>query len=354
MRIVVTGARGYIGSRLVPVLLERGHEVVATASSEPVAPAYDWARQVTWVQMDATHPGQVRAALAGADAVCYLVHSLDRRGFAGRDRLAAEVVREAVDETGVRRVVYLSGLVPDLPEDRLSAHIASRLEVERILSASRASVASLRAGVVLGAGSTSFEIIRQLAGSMLVQPVPRWLTSRVQPIGVGDVVALLAQALESTEPAGPVDIGGPDVVAYPELLGLVAREARLLRFRLPVPPVPTGAVAFTAPLFTAAPPHTVAALVRSLRHDMVCDESRRWRLPGGETPLREAVRAALAERDDPGLSAYRSAAGDPTWTSGRLLAERVTGLRLPLPAVVRYTAHAAEQRAGRALSRLRG
>ena len=230
-RIVVTGARGYIGSRLVPELLRQGHDVVATASSDPTGSPLPWVDDVEWAVMDALDAGDVAAAVKGADAVCYLVHALDKPGFSDLDRQAADIMREAVDAAEVPRLVYLSGLVPDLPHDQLSHHLSSRLEVEEILLRSRASTASLRAGVVLGAGSTSFEIIRQLAATMVVQPVPSWLTSQIQPIAVADTVELLAHALTTEEPVGAVDVGGPDVLPYPELLALFAQEAGLRRLR---------------------------------------------------------------------------------------------------------------------------
>lgn len=339
-RIVVTGARGYIGSRLVPALLDRGHDVVATASSDTGPSVLPWASDVEWVVMDALDAGDVAAAVKGADAVCYLVHALDRPGFSGLDRQAADIMREAVDQAQVPRVVYLSGLVPDTPRDELSPHLSSRLEVEEVLLRSAASVASLRAGVVLGAGSTSFEIIRQLAATMLVQPVPSWLTSLIQPIGVADVVELLAYALEHDEPTGSVDVGGPDVLPYPDLLAMFAQESRLRRVRLPAPPVPVSLVALTAPLFCAAPARTVSALVASLRHEMVCRPDRWWTLPGVSTPAAEAVRLALSDEPSP----YAAMPGDPAWTSPALLPERLVGISLPLPTVARAVAHNSETR----------
>ena len=208
MRILVAGATGYIGSRLVPVLLRRGHEVVAASSSVPRPERFSWGSDVESVQMDATDPGQVRRASEGVDAVVYLVHGLSSRSFRSRDRLAAEQMRDAVDLNGVERVVYLSGLVPDVPRSELSPHISSRLEVEEILLESQARTLSLRAGVVIGAGSTSFEIIRQTASTLLVQPIPVWMRSRVQPIAVADVLRMMADAVEG-DGVGAVDIGGP-------------------------------------------------------------------------------------------------------------------------------------------------
>ena len=175
------------------------------------------------------------------DAVVYLVHGLSSRSFRSRDRLAAEQMRDAVDLNGVERVVYLSGLVPDVPRSELSPHISSRLEVEEILLESQARTLSLRAGVVIGAGSTSFEIIRQTASTLLVQPIPVWMRSRVQPIAVADVLRMMADAVEG-DGVGAVDVGGPDVVTYPELLALYAEVAGLPRVQVPVLGAPVTAV----------------------------------------------------------------------------------------------------------------
>src|SRR6478735_7909067 len=133
MRILVLGATGYVGSRVVPALLDAGHDVVAASSSTPDPDRFAWGHEVEWRQCDVTDALAVRAAVSGVDGICYLVHSLNVRGFVDRDRVGATVVRDAVMDSGVRRVVYLSGLVPDAPLEELSAHISSRLEVEQVL-----------------------------------------------------------------------------------------------------------------------------------------------------------------------------------------------------------------------------
>ena len=129
MQILVLGATGYVGSRVVPALLQAGHSVVAASSSEPDPDRFAWGDEVDWVRCDVTEAGSVRLALTDVDGVCYLVHSLDERSFRDRDRLGAETVRDALLESDVSRVVYLSGLVPDIPVEELSLHMASRLEV---------------------------------------------------------------------------------------------------------------------------------------------------------------------------------------------------------------------------------
>ena len=155
MRVLVLGATGYVGSRLVPHLRDLGHEVVAASSSPPDPDRFGWDQRVEAIRCDVTDEDSVDAAVSDVDAVVYLVHSLQRSDFTDRDRLGAEHVAAAARHHDVRRLVYLSGLVPEVPEDELSAHIASRLEVERILRGASDDAAALRAGVVIGAGSTS-------------------------------------------------------------------------------------------------------------------------------------------------------------------------------------------------------
>lgn len=311
------GATGYVGSRLVPGLLAAGHDVVAASSSPPRPERFAWGPEVEWRRCDVTDAGQVAEALRGVEAVCYLVHSLNVRGFDERDRRGAEAVQEAVsDNPDVRRVVYLSGLVPDVPRDELSAHIASRLEVEEILGKADASFVALRAGVVIGAGSTSFEVIRQLATLLPVQPVPFWLRHRVQPIAVSDVVRALTEAFEPDAAEGSLDVGGPDIVRYDELLAECSRAAGLRRLRVPVLVAPTEAVSVGTASLVAAPFWTVHSLIQSLRHDMTCRLPMTW-LPRDDAPLlgvREALDRCFAE---PGTTPEAPLPSDPEWTRMR-------------------------------------
>jgi uncharacterized protein YbjT (DUF2867 family) len=328
-RVLVLGATGYVGSRLVPALLAAGHEVVASSSRAPDPSAYEWGDAVEWRRCDATDPGQVARAVEGVDALCYLVHSLDAPHFAERDRLAARTTAEAVAASDVRRVVYLSGLVPHGSDRPLSDHLSSRHEVEGLLVASGRSTLALRAGVVIGAGSTSFEIIRQLAMLLVVQPSPLWMRHRVQPVAVSDMVRALVEAVAGDEPTGSLDVGGPDVLAYTDLLATVGRCAGLVRLRVPVLAAPSTAVGLSMAAFTAAPPRTAVTLAHSLRDDMVCRPGRTW-VPADGEPLLDAetaVRRALAGDPEHAESARP---GDARWTRRLPLVESV-----PSPASVR-------------------
>ena len=342
MKILVLGATGYVGSRVVPALLEAGHHVVAASSSEPAPERFTWGEDVEWRRTDVTDEEAVAAAVADVEGVLYLVHSLNMRTFVERDRRGAEIVRDAVPGSGVHRIVYLSGLVPDKPEDELSKHIRSRLEVEQVLSeaaSGQTSVVALRAGVVLGAGSTSFEVIRQLATLLLVQPVPNWLEHKVQPIAVSDVNRAVVEAFADDHLTGAVDIGGPSVVAYSKLLAECSRAAGLLRLRVPTISVPGTLVGLGAASLVAAPFWTVTALIESLKDDMVCRPEATW-VPRDGQPLL-GVREAMARSFEPDGSVPEAAApSDAEWTRMRapLLDE------LHAPATVRAGASLALRR----------
>ncbi|KRE97221.1 hypothetical protein ASG76_00345 [Nocardioides sp. Soil774] len=338
MRVLVLGATGYVGSRLVPHLLERGHDVVAASSSPPDPDRFGWDDRVSAIRCDVTDAEAVATAVVGVDAVVYLVHSLDRSDFTDRDRRAAEVVASAVATSDVRRLVYLSGLVPQVPEDELSAHIASRLEVERILLGAIEGSVALRAGVVIGAGSTSFEIIRQIATLFPVQPVPLWMHRSVQPVAVSDVLRAMDEALADDGPTGAVDLGGPDVVTYPDLMKACSDAAGLSRVRVPAPVAPVTLVGLATALVTTAPFHTVTALIESLRHDMVCRAGETWS-PTHDGPLlglEEAMRRASTAHFAGPEGALPS---DPSWTRTHVLLDAV-----PLPAASRAAARLALHR----------
>ena len=272
--------------------------------------------------MDALDADQVAAACEGVDAVYYLIHGMGGENFAVTDRTAATHLVDGARAHGVDRIVYLSGMAPDVADDDLSEHIKSRREVERILSDGPATVVVLRAAVLIGSGSTSFEVIRQVGERMPVHTIPTWMDSLVQPIAVVDVLEALVGALAYAGPSRHFDVGGPDRLRYGALLDTYTAHAGIERPQVDVPLLPTALVGTLVGSLTDVPRPTVEALVESLRHDMVAadDDFREVLLPRGHrlVGLDEALRRSLAgpapspEDADP----MGPLPQDPVWASG--------------------------------------
>jgi uncharacterized protein YbjT (DUF2867 family) len=321
VRVLVTGAGGYIGSRLVPALVAARHEVRVGFRDPARAQQFTWHEQVEPVALDVTDEAAVALAVDGMDAVYYLVHGMGGRDFAETDRLSARLLADAAEASEVQRIVYLSGVVPDGPPERLSEHITSRLEVESILNLAAVTTLTLRAAIVIGSGSTSFEILRQISERLPVQAVPGWMAAQVQPIAVVDVVAVLVGALTAPVESRAYDIGGQDVLGYRDLLGLYAEVAGLTRPQVEVPLVPSHVMGHAAGVLTDLPASTVRALVESLHADMVCDERDFLDdlLPEGHrlVPLREAIERALGVGVQAGVpDPMGPLPGDPAWADG--------------------------------------
>jgi len=320
MRILVTGATGYVGSRLIPSLVEAGHEVVAAIRSSGDIDAFAWAGDVSTRIFDIEDDALVESATAGVDAVVYLVHSMAVGDFVARDREAAGRVARACVSNGVARVVYLSGLVPD---GDLSDHLRSRLEVEEVFLGSEVPAVVLRAAMVIGSGSTSFEILRRMTERVPFTPIPSWMRSTLQPVAIEDVVHLIGGTLEGKPRNGHYDVGGDEVVSYPELLALFARVAGLRRQQFVVPFVPRPVVGAVVAALTGMSRATVSALVDSLSHDMVCqeDEARQhFADPDHDfMALVEALERSLGVSHDATSAEgdiQAGAATDPEWAGG--------------------------------------
>lgn len=329
MRILVTGATGYIGSRLVPALVSEGHDVVVAMRDPDELGVYTWAGHVEAVRFDVSDGSAVRTAVRDIDAVFYLVHSMAEGDFVAKDRAAAETMADACRVAGVQRLVYLSGLVPD---GDLSDHLRSRLEVEQIFLDSAVPATVLRAAMVIGSGSTSFELLRRLSERVPLTPLPSWMRRKVQPIAVQDVLHLLLAALHGEPRNRHFDVGGDEVVSYPVLLDRYAAVAGLKRLQLVVPFVPQALVGKVSAVVTGMPSGTVEALVESMCHDMVCNEDdARSHLADPDhvfLTLDEALRASLApEQNGTALDGNPQApAGtDPDWAGGSV---RVTAGRI--------------------------
>ncbi len=333
MRCVVFGATGYLGGRLVPALLAEGHEVRAVARTPAKLAEVPWRGKAEIVRADATDPEAVAAAMAGQEVVYYLVHSLTRKDFAALDRRAARVVAECAATAGVSRVVYLGGITPEHVE--LSEHLASRAEVGRILLDGPVPAVVLRAAVILGAGSASFEMLRHLTERLPAMVTPRWVHNRIQPIAVGDVLHYLTRA--ATIPGlvnRAFDIGGPDVLTYLRMMRRYAAVAGLRRrLVIPVPVLSPWLSAQWVNLVTPVPRAIAVPLIESLVNEVVCrDHAIAEYIPdpeGGLTTFERAVELALARvglADVPTRWSDASTPGapaaplptDPGWAGGTL------------------------------------
>lgn len=342
MQCLVAGATGYIGSRLVPRLLDAGHTVRVLVRDPARLCAQDWARAVEVERGDATDRDDVASACDGMDAVVHLVHAMDGPGYADRDREAAEALADGAAAAGVHRIVYLGGLQPAGEADGLSGHLSSRREVGDILLAGSVPTVVLRAGIVVGTGSASFEMIRHLSetamGGPFVLALPDRMWNRIQPIAVDDVLHTIAGCLDlPAEVHRGFDIGGPEVLTYQRLMSGYAAEAGLRR-PLPIP-VPLSAPKLTAravAALTPVPRGLAEPLVESMKHDLVCDEQDLRDLsvlvgdpPGGPTTYRTAVRRAL----DSGGAAGPGPADAPGSGAVELVSEHRHDVDAPAAAV---------------------
>lgn len=296
--VLVTGATGYVGGRLVPLLLELGHHVRAMVRSPRKLACRPWASHpgLDIVQADLHDPQSLAAALQGCSAVFYLVHSMTARhhDFKDADRKAAYNMVRALKGSSVQRVIYLSGLVPD--DANLSPHLKSRAEVAEILSLSDAPVTVLRAAQIIGSGSASFELVRYLVDRLPIMITPKWIFMQCQPIAITNVLEYLARILDHPETTGKTyDIGGPDILTYRELFDIYAQEAGLRRrWIIPVPVLTPYLSSLWLNLVTPVPTVLARPLVEGLRNKVVCTENAiRDIIPQPLLSVRESIRRAL-------------------------------------------------------------
>ena len=269
-RSLVTGATGYIGGRLVPELLDAGHDVRVLVRDEAKARAHLWADDVEIAVGDATDADDVRSALDGVDVAYYLLHSIGTGGdFAETERSIASTFADAAADAGVQRIVYLGGMVPE--DEELSEHLRSREQVGDVLLESGVPTAVLQAGVVIGSGSASFEMLRYLTERLPVMVTPRWVHSRIQPIAIRDVLRYLVGCADlPVDVNRRFDVGGPDVLTYLEMMQSYAKVAGLPRRRvLPVPVLSPWLSSHWVGLITPVPAGLARPLVESLRNTVV-------------------------------------------------------------------------------------
>ena len=328
LRVLVTGASGYVGGRLVPALVGQGVDVCCLARTPAKLDVAPWRTSVEVFRGDVG--GDLTEAMAGVDVAVYLVHSIGQgTGWAERELDDARNFGQAASAAGVRRVVYLGGLGSD--SDVLSKHLRSRHDVGRVLASSGVDVVELRAGVIIGSGSASFEMLRYLVEVLPVMVTPRWVETRCQPIAIADVIDLLVSAVTRPEtPAQVYEVGGPDVVTYAEMMALYAETAGLARRRLiRVPLLTPGLSSHWVGLVTPVPVPLARELVESLVNEVTVQEH-----PASDAfsiepmALLDAISRALAATQednvptsfvDADLVVFRPVPTDPKWSGGTVL-----------------------------------
>ena len=335
MRALVTGATGYVGGRLVPALLEAGHEVRCLTRGPDRLRDLPWRSRVGVAEGDVLDGDALRDALRDVDVAYYLVHALGSgRDFEDSDRRAARTFAAAARDRGVGRIIYLGGLAPAGVE--LSPHLRSREEVGEIFLTAETPAAVLRAAVILGSGSASFEMLRYLTERLPAMVTPRWVRNRVQPIAIRDVVRYLAACATALPPEvnRTFDIGGPDVLTYVSMMRRYAAIAGLRpRIIVPVPVLSPSLSSHWVGLVTPVPGAIARPLVESLRHEVVCHEHdiAQWvpDPPEGLVTFDDAVRLALAHIGEGDVLTRWSNASwpgapsdplptDPDWAGGSL------------------------------------
>lgn len=297
-RCLVTGATGYIGGRLVPQLLDRGYSVRALARNPDKLADVPWRDSVEVARGDLADPDSLSAAFEGTDVVYYLVHSMGSSAdFVAAEAESARNVVAAAKHAGVKRLVYLGGLHPSGVE--LSPHLRSRVAVGEILLESGIETVVLQAGIVIGSGSASFEMMRHLTNRLPAMTTPKWVHNKIQPIAIHDVLHYLAEAATAEMPSSRTwDIGGPDLFEYGDAMQVYAQVAGLRRRLIVAIPFLTPTIAsLWIGLVTPMPPGLARPLIESLEVDAVRNEHDIDNVigppPGGATGYRDAIADAL-------------------------------------------------------------
>jgi len=290
--VLVAGASGFVGRRLCPALAEAGHDVRAMTRHPDT---YEGAG--TPVYGDVHDPDTLPEALAGCRAAYYLVHSLDSKDFERLDAEAARSFARAAADAGVQQIIYLGGLGSD--DDDLSAHLRSRREVEGLLGSAGVPVTVLRAGILIGSGGISWEITRQLVDHLPAMITPRWVSTRTQPIAIGDVVRYLVGVLGQDAAVGRVfEVGGTEVLEYSTMMRRVAKIKGRRLWLVPVPLLSPGLSARWLGLVTDVDRQSGRALIDSMSNEVVvADDSIRRLVPFEPMGYDEAVKQALHEHE---------------------------------------------------------
>ena len=301
-QVLLMGATGFIGGRLLQALTEEGFHVrVLVRSKGRLRSPLDNNPMVEVFEGDLLKRESILSAMDGTDAAFYLVHSMGGRNlseiksFAERDKTAAENFVWAADRVGLARIIYLGGMGE--MGDNLSEHLVSRQQVGQILSSGKARATILRAANIIGAGGAPFEMLRHLTERLPVMLCPRWIETRAQPIAVQNVIEYLMGCLKSRETAGrSLDIGGPEILSYRELMFIYARARGLRRVVITVPVLTPRLSSLWISLVTPVPAGVAMPLLEGLKNEVVCrDNQIRDLIPTRLIPMEEAICTALVE-----------------------------------------------------------
>jgi uncharacterized protein YbjT (DUF2867 family) len=266
--ILVTGATGYIASRLIPQLLDRGYAVRALARNPQRLQARSWFSQIDIVHADVMEPASLAPAFKDVHTAYYLIHNMSLgQGYTKLEIQAAHNFARAAEEAGIQHIIYLGGLADD--NQPISLHLLSRIETGAVLRQGKIPITEFRASIIAGSGSISFEMIRFSTEFFPIIPVPRWMKNRSQPIAIQNVMDYLLAALEKWDGSSVLEIGGPEIITYQDLMLRYARARGHKRKFLLLPYVPVWFMAFGIELMTPVPHLIASALVGGLSHDSI-------------------------------------------------------------------------------------
>ncbi|MFC4479781.1 MULTISPECIES: SDR family oxidoreductase [Flavobacterium] len=307
MKILLTGATGYIGKRLLPLLLDHGNEVICCVRDKNrfYFPE-QFENKIQVIEADFLDPESLKSIPDDIDAAYYLIHSMS--GASNYDQLesiSAHYFIEKINQTNAKQIIYLSGIVND---KSLSKHLSSRKAVEDILKTAALPLTVLRAGIIVGSGSASFEIIRDLVDKLPLMITPKWLNTKCQPIAISDVLEFLIRSLLNPAVYGEsFDIGGPDILTYKEMLLEFARAKKLRRYIYTVPVMTPKLSSYWLYFVTSTSFKLASALVSSMKVEVICRDNRINSLLG-VTPItyRQALERALKKiSDDDIISSWK-------------------------------------------------